>query len=85
MLLKIQNQILEFLQRRCAHRSEWVSIDILEGDAEGCGIAVSQCNRCGAVRIFRKGPISLEGVLPTGAWAPIWREPRATWTERIIF
>lgn len=73
---KIQNRILEWLQRRCPHLPEWVSADILEGCVSGT--QVSCCNRCGAVMIRHQEAERL-GTFPA------WREPRATWTERVVF
>lgn len=75
---KIQNRILEWLQRRCPHLPEWVTLDIMEGDFTP-GVYVSQCNRCGAVKICR----DVANLERYPSWK--WREPRATWTERVVF
>jgi hypothetical protein len=75
---KIQNWILEKLQRGCPHLPDWVSVDILEGDYPG--LEIKCCNRRGAVMIMRNERSLLFNDEP-----PAWREPRATWTERVVF
>lgn len=44
---RIEDILLRWLQRRCAHPDRMVAVDILDGTAEG--IEVRYCRRCGAV------------------------------------
>ena len=48
MIDRLQREILRFLQKRCSHPGQEVSVDILEGCAEN--IQVAYCNRCGSVK-----------------------------------
>ena len=48
LIERLEDSLLTYLQNRCAHPSEMVAADILEGGADG--IAVKYCRRCGAVK-----------------------------------
>jgi hypothetical protein len=48
MIKRIEDWLLYHLQRRCTHPDGMVSVDILEGCAEG--IKVRYCNRCGSIK-----------------------------------
>lgn len=74
---KVEDWLLEKLQRRCPHDPDYVTADILDGDfhgGPGGDQAVEWCQRCGAARrVFDTyGERRREGDL---------REPRATWTR----
>jgi len=47
MIRYIEDCLLSFLQRRCAHPGEMVAVDVLEGCADG--IKVAYCRRCGSI------------------------------------
>lgn len=48
MIKYLSDQLLAWLQRRCKHPGQMVSVDILEGTVPN--LDVSYCNRCGAVK-----------------------------------
>lgn len=59
--MSIVDQIVEWWLKRCPHKPEHVTADLLEGEFD---VAVKYCRRCGAVR-------------PNGSWEwrrprPLW-------------
>lgn len=49
MIRRLEDWLLSVLQRRCAHPSDMVAVDITEGMIDA--MEISYCRRCGAVSI----------------------------------
>jgi len=72
----LADQVLSFLQKRCEHPSDMVAVDILEGCSPG--LAVSYCNRCGAVKTdWRPGvqAVAIDGPSSYSTIDHTWRRP----------
>jgi hypothetical protein len=48
LFVRLEDSLLTYLQKRCAHPDNMVAADILEGG--GHDVAVKYCRRCGAVK-----------------------------------
>lgn len=68
---RVEDRLLERLQRRCQHPDDMVVVDALEGC--GCGVEIKYCRRCGAMKpVFLPRSVN---VVPS-EWE--WRRPLPT-------
>lgn len=65
--------VIEGWLRRCLHRPEDVTADILEADH--LGLSIAYCNKCGSVQIRRV-------IGPAAVLCGEWRRPRPLWCEK---
>ena len=73
---RVEDWLLERLQRRCPHDPRYVAADILDGDfhgGPGGDQAVEWCMRCGAYR-------RVSDPFGQRRYSDL-HEPRATWTQ----
>lgn len=68
---RVEDRLLQFLQRRCTHPDDMVAVDVLEGCADGRP-EIRYCRRCGAIKPVWQ---SL-GQTPPAEWE--WRRPLPT-------
>lgn len=48
LIMRLEDSLLTYLQKRCAHPDIMVAADLLEGGSPN--VAVKYCRRCGAVK-----------------------------------